>query len=70
MLRRPRAIVVRPDRRKRAGVVEPEIARVVVALGERDALGGEHALIRGEVQRFAVGDHAVEIEDDRTQRQS
>jgi len=49
----------------RVVVVEAEIARVVGLARERDALGRERLLERGQVQRLVVDDHAVEVEDER-----
>ena len=46
-------------------IVESEVAVVVLAFGERDAAFGEHVAEGAEVQRLAVGDHAVEVEHDR-----
>ena len=50
---------------ERAGVVVAEVLAVVVALAERHALAREHAPEPFEVQRLAVGDHAIEVEHDR-----
>src|SRR5207247_7285541 len=47
------------------GVVVPEVAAVVVLLGQGHSLLLENVSKRREVQRLAVGDDAVEIEDDR-----
>ena len=49
---------------KHADVVVPEVSRVVVVFAELDAFRRQHVAEGGEVQRFAVGDHAVEVEDD------
>jgi hypothetical protein len=62
--RRPREAAVFRDRSKRSFIIEPEIAGVVLAFIEGDVRVIEDGLIRTEVQRFAVGDDAVEIEDD------
>ena len=58
-----------PIASKRADIVVSEIARVVVGLGQRDAFCGEHVAEGAEMQRLAVRDHAVEVEDDRAQHQ-
>ena len=55
------------ERLEHADVVEAEIARVVLAFGEGDVLLGEDLLIGAAVERFAVRDDAVEVEDDRLQ---
>ena len=57
------ATLVNPERPEHADIVEAEIPIVVVALRERHALGREHVAKRLKVQRLAVGDDAVEIED-------
>ena len=62
-IRAEQAAVVR-DRVEGADVVEAEIPPEVVALGQPDAVAREHALVGAEVQRFAVRDDAVEVEDD------
>ena len=48
-------------------VGEPEIALVVEILGQRDVALLERLAKCGEVQRLALGDRAVEIEEDRSQ---
>ena len=44
-------------------VVVAEVACVVIGLVQIDAVGAEHGLISAQVQRLAVGDDAVEIEE-------
>ena len=54
------------DLAKRTLVVVAEIARVVVApRSGRRLRSAEHVAKRAEVQRLAVGDDAIEVEDDR-----
>lgn len=48
-------------------VVVPEVLGVLVRFREGNALLVKNLLKASEVQRFGVGDHAVEIEDDGTQ---
>jgi hypothetical protein len=48
-----------------AGVVVAEVLLVVVAPAEGHALARQHAPEALEVQRLAVGDHAIEVEHDR-----
>ncbi len=57
--RAPRAPI---DRSKHADIVEAEVVRVVVGVGQRDACVGQHVLKRLQVERLAVGDDAVEVE--------
>ena len=47
------------------GVVVPQVTRVVLLARERKADGFENFLIRAQMQRFGVDQHAVEVEDDR-----
>ena len=49
----------------RVVVVEAEIAGVVGLARERDTLRRERLLEGGQVERLVVGDHAVEVEDER-----
>ena len=63
-----RDAAVGADRLERAGIVEPEIPRVVVALGQCQPLFGKDLTEALEVQRLAVGDDAVEVEDDAAER--
>ena len=53
---------------ERTGIVESEKLRVVVVLGQRDAFARKHALEGAEMQRLAVREDAVEVEDDRSKR--
>ncbi len=50
-----------------ADVVVAEIARRVLLRRQLEPVLGERLLEGAEVQRLAVGDHAVEVEDDRLQ---
>src|SRR5262249_20785022 len=68
--RAPRQPAIARNRLERADVVEAEIARVVVALGERDPFTRQRAVVGAEVQRLTVGDDAVEVEDYRSQHES
>ncbi len=52
------------DRREHPGVVVAEVAGVVLLARERQAERFEDLLIRAQVQRFGVDQHAVEVEDD------
>ena len=57
------------QRLEHADIVVAEVARVVVRRAVSvDAFLGERLLERPQVQRLAVGDDAVEVEDDRLQR--
>ncbi len=53
------------NRPERADVVIPEILRVVLGFGEAQAVRGQHVAKRAEMKGFAVGEDAVEVEDDR-----
>src|SRR5262249_42208889 len=64
VVRGPWKAAVDPYGLEHADIVVAEIARVIALLGEIDTNGGEHVTERAEVQRFAVGNHAVEVEDD------
>ncbi len=46
-------------------VVESQIAREVVGSRQLDSERDEHLLIRPQVKDFGVGEHPVEVEDDR-----
>ena len=52
------------DRRERRDVVEAQVVGVVLVAVERDAELAEDGLVREQVQRLGVGEHAVEVEDD------
>ena len=56
------------DRAEHADVVEAKVAVVVRLVGDRHRGAGQHVLIGAQVQALAVGDHPVEVEDDRVQR--
>ena len=57
--------VVRRDLPERPLVVESEVTRAVLLLGQPDAVRRQDLLVAAEVQRLGVGEHAVEVEDDR-----
>ena len=57
------ASLVNPERPEHADIVEAEIPVVVVALRERHAFGRKDIAKRLKVQRLAVGDDAVEVEN-------
>src|SRR5262249_819434 len=48
-----------------AAVVEPEVAAVVVVLGDDHPLLAQHLAEQREVDRLVVDEHAVEVEDHR-----
>ena len=56
-------VVIRRNRPEHPGIVEAEVASVVVALGQFDAHRVEHGLGGAQVQRFGVRHDAVEVED-------
>jgi hypothetical protein len=61
-------IVERPsacgrERREDAGIVVPQILRVVLLAQERESAGLEHFLIGAQVEWFRVDEDAVEVED-------
>src|SRR6185295_11348316 len=65
---RPCEAAVPRERRERADVVVAEITGEVVLAREHDPFFGQCLLKGFEVQRLAVGDDPVEIEDDRLER--
>src|SRR5690349_13542324 len=64
VLSRPRPSSLETDGGEDAAVVESKIPVVVGALREVDPLSCKHVTERPEVQRLAVGNDAVEVEDD------
>ena len=56
------------QRPQRGHVVEPDVLLVVLVALEREPVLAEHRLIRAQVQRLGIGEHAVEIEDDGADR--
>ena len=60
-----RHALVAPNRLEHADVVITEVAVEIILVRHRDAFRREDVLIRAQVQPFAVGDHAVEVEHDR-----
>ena len=52
-----------PKRAKHPGIVVSEVTIVVLALGQYDAFAGEDVAKPLEVQRLAVRDHAIEVEN-------
>src|SRR5688572_22194642 len=56
------------QRLEQSDIVETQVAREVFLRAEVDAFLAECLLEGAEVKGLAVGDHAVEIEDDRLQR--
>ena len=58
------------ERREHRRVIQPHEARVIFLRTEGVPRGRKHLLERTEMQRFAVHDHAVEVEDDPLQHAS
>ena len=56
--------MVRSNRSKRTDIVVSEIAGVIIAFGEREPFLSEDVAKCAEVERLAVGENAVEVEDD------
>ena len=56
--------VVRRDLPERPLVVESEVTRAVLLLGQPDAVRRQDVLVAAEVQRLRVGENTVEVEDD------
>ena len=65
---RPRQATIARQRLEHPDIVVAEVAREVLVALEHDPFLGERLLIRLQVQRLAVGNHAIEIENDRLQR--
>ena len=63
-----RKTTISRQRLEQAHIVEAQIPGEVLAAGQLDALFAERLLKRLEVQRLAVGDDAVEVEDDGLKR--
>ena len=63
-----RQAAIARQRLEHADVVVAEVAREVFVARQRDAFLGQRLLKRLQVQRLAVGDDAVEVEDDGLQR--
>src|SRR5439155_12155419 len=53
-----------PNHLKHADVVVPQVPRVVIRLAQFDVFFGEDVLKGAQVQRLAVRQDAVEVEDD------
>ena len=53
------------DRLEDPRIVVAQVGRVVLLARQRQAERFEHFLIRAQVQRLGVDEHAVEVEDDR-----
>ncbi len=56
------ALILR-QRLKQPDIVITEISGVVVVFPQIDAVGGQDRLVRAKMQRLAVGDDAVEVEE-------
>ena len=60
--------LVARERFEHADVVDAEVSLVVLAGRKRQPFLGEESLVDPKVQRLAVGDHPVEVEDHALQR--
>ena len=64
----PCKAAIASQRLEHPDIVVAQVAREVFVVLEHDSFLGESLLKRLEVERLAVGNHAIEIEDDRLER--